>query len=99
VSLDGIRIESERLLERLQRIGIVFLIAIDDPQQVVTLYAGGIIFKLLLDFLLRLIQPALAQQFLCFKKSRRGFGRGAIIIGCDFSMRGLMRCSPLRLAR
>ena len=61
-------IERQRMLKCLQGVVVVFFAAVDDPQQVVTLHAGGIQFELFLYFLFGFLNRTLAQQGFGFQK-------------------------------
>ena len=69
MSFDRFWVELECLLECIQRVRKILLIAQNNSEQVVTFYALGISFELLLDLFLCFIQLALAEQVLSFSKS------------------------------
>ena len=68
MSSSGIRVKLQRVLKRFQGVVIVFLAAVCDSQQVVTLHAGRIQLELLLDLHFGFGDRSLAQQGLSFKE-------------------------------
>jgi len=56
------------MLKRFQGVGVIFLVALDNSQQIVRLHAGGISLELFLNFFFGLFYQTLAEQFFHFRK-------------------------------